>query len=160
VLALDVASPPVRFIKTIGDAVMLTSVDPVALLEGVLDLLAADKHGELPQLRIGVASGMAVRRAGDWFGSPVNAGRVMAVARPVWCWLPNPPAMQSVPLPASPGRSRVRGTSRASRERLTCTAPARPMVNSTFVLWWLTSISRRWVCSTALRATRAGTVLT
>jgi adenylate cyclase len=34
-------------------------------------------------LRIGVASGMAVRRAGDWFGSPVKvASRVTAVARP------------------------------------------------------------------------------
>jgi adenylate cyclase len=83
-LARDVASPPVHFIKTIGDAVMLTSVDPVALLRGVLDLrAAADKYEDLPQLRIGVASGMAVRRAGDWFGSPVNvASRVTAVARP------------------------------------------------------------------------------
>ena len=34
VLARDVASPPVHFIKTIGDAVMLASVDPVALLRG------------------------------------------------------------------------------------------------------------------------------
>jgi hypothetical protein len=52
---------------------MFTRVDRVALLRGVLDLrAAADKYQELPQLRIGVASGMAVRRAGDWFGGPVN----------------------------------------------------------------------------------------
>ncbi|MBV8930780.1 MAG: adenylate/guanylate cyclase domain-containing protein [Mycobacteriaceae bacterium] len=83
-LARDVASPPVHFIKTIGDAVMLTSVDAVPLLRAMLELVrAAEKHEDMPQLRVGVASGMAVRRAGDWFGSPVNvASRVTAVARP------------------------------------------------------------------------------
>jgi adenylate cyclase len=83
-LALDVAEPPVRFIKTIGDAVMFVSTDPVAMVRAVLALLAAaEKYEDLPQLRIGVASGMAVRRAGDWFGSPVNiASRVTGVARP------------------------------------------------------------------------------
>ena len=34
-------SPPVRFIKTIGDAVMFVSTDPVALLDAVLDLVDA-----------------------------------------------------------------------------------------------------------------------
>jgi adenylate cyclase len=83
-LARDVASPPVRFVKTIGDAVMLTSSDPVSLLRAVLQLVRdAEKHNDLPQLRVGVAFGLAVRRAGDWFGSPVNvASRVTAVARP------------------------------------------------------------------------------
>lgn len=83
-LARDVAVPPVRFIKTIGDAVMFVSTDPVALLRAALALLtAAEKYEDLPQLRIGIASGLAVRRAGDWFGSPVNiASRVTGVARP------------------------------------------------------------------------------
>jgi adenylate cyclase len=37
----------------------------------------------LPQLRVGVAFGPAVSRAGDWFGSPVNlASRVTSAARP------------------------------------------------------------------------------
>ncbi|HEX2286026.1 MAG TPA: adenylate/guanylate cyclase domain-containing protein [Mycobacterium sp.] len=83
-LALDVASPPVRFIKTIGDAVMLVSTDPVAMLRASLDLLtAAEKYEDFPQLRVGLASGHAVSRAGDWFGSPVNvASRVTGVARP------------------------------------------------------------------------------
>jgi len=40
-LAHDVVSPPVRFIKTIGDAVMLVSTDPVALLRTALELLGA-----------------------------------------------------------------------------------------------------------------------
>ena len=83
-LAHDVVSPPVRFIKTIGDAVMLVSTDPVALLRTALELLTAtEKFDDFPQLRIGLASGCAVSRAGDWFGSPVNlASRVTGVARP------------------------------------------------------------------------------
>jgi adenylate cyclase len=83
-LALDVAAPPVRYIKTIGDAVMFVSTDPVAMLRAGLNLLtAAEKYEDFPQLRIGLASGCAVSRAGDWFGSPVNvASRVTGVARP------------------------------------------------------------------------------
>jgi adenylate cyclase len=83
-LARDVAVPPVRFIKTIGDAVMLVSTDPVALLDAVLDLVdATEADEEFPSLRVGMATGMAVSRAGDWFGSPVNlASRVTGVARP------------------------------------------------------------------------------
>ena len=83
-LARDVAAPPVEFIKTIGDAVMFVSTDPAPLLRAMLALVsAAEKYEDLPQLRIGVASGCAVRRAGDWFGSPVNvASRVTGAARP------------------------------------------------------------------------------
>ena len=83
-LARDVAVPPVRFIKTIGDEVMLVSSDPVALLDAVLDLVdATDGDDHFPRLRVGVATGMAVSRAGDWFGSPVNlASRVTGAARP------------------------------------------------------------------------------
>ena len=82
-LARDVAVAPVRFIKTIGDAVMLVSPDPVSLLNAVLALVAAADAEGLPQLRVGVASGSAVSRAGDWFGSPVNvASRVTSVAPP------------------------------------------------------------------------------
>jgi adenylate cyclase len=83
-LAREVAVPPVRFIKTIGDEVMLVSSDPVALLDAVLDLVdATDGDGDFPSLRVGVATGMAVSRAGDWFGSPVNlASRVTGAARP------------------------------------------------------------------------------
>jgi adenylate cyclase len=82
--ARDVVAPPVRFIKTIGDAVMFVSTDPVALLRTALALLAAaDKYDDFPQLRVGIASGLAVSRAGDWFGSPVNvASRVTGAARP------------------------------------------------------------------------------
>jgi adenylate cyclase len=83
-LARDVVTPPVRFIKTIGDAVMFVSTDPVPLLRTALALLAAaEKFHDFPQLRVGIASGRAVSRAGDWFGSPVNvASRVTGAARP------------------------------------------------------------------------------
>jgi adenylate cyclase len=63
---------------------MLVSPDPVALLEAVMDLVdATDRDDDFPTLRAGIATGMAVSRAGDWFGSPVNlASRVTGVAQP------------------------------------------------------------------------------
>jgi adenylate cyclase len=83
-LARDVTRPPVRFIKTIGDAVMLVCPEPTPLLDTVLKLVEmVDSDNDFPRLRAGAASGMAVSRAGDWFGSPVNvASRVTGVARP------------------------------------------------------------------------------
>ena len=37
---------------------------------------AADDEGEdFPQLRVGIACGPALERAGDWYGSPVNLGQ-------------------------------------------------------------------------------------
>src|SRR5271165_241473 len=83
-IARDVAVPPVRFIKTIGDAVMFVCTDPAPLLDAVLKLVeVTDGDNNFPRLRGGIASGSAVSRAGDWFGSPVNlASRVTAVARP------------------------------------------------------------------------------
>jgi len=85
-VALEATVPPVRLVKTIGDAVMLVSpreVDP--LLETALGLLEqwGDGDEELPELRVGVACGEALGRAGDWYGRPVNlASRVTAYARP------------------------------------------------------------------------------
>jgi len=83
-LARDLTAPPVRFIKTIGDAVMLVCPDPEPLLDTVLKLVeVVDTDNDFPRLRAGVAAGMAVSRAGDWFGSPVNvASRVTGAARP------------------------------------------------------------------------------
>jgi adenylate cyclase len=84
-LASEVAHPPVKLVKTIGDAAMLASAEPEPLLEATLALLAAaDNEGEdFPQLRAGMALGSALSRAGDWFGRPVNlASRITSVARP------------------------------------------------------------------------------
>jgi len=84
-LATEAVQPPVRLVKTIGDAAMLASPEPEALLGCSLALIeAADAEGEqFPQLRAGAAYGPALLRAGDWFGRPVNlASRITAIARP------------------------------------------------------------------------------
>ena len=84
-LATDTVRPPVRLIKTIGDAVMLVSPDPTALVLGALELVAAaEAQGDgFPALRAGLDLGPAVNRWGDWYGHPVNlASRVTGVARP------------------------------------------------------------------------------
>jgi adenylate cyclase len=84
-LTSDVVGVPVKLVKTIGDAVMLASPEPEPLLEAGLALLdVADAEGEdFPQLRVGSAHGVALNRAGDWFGRPVNlASRITQIARP------------------------------------------------------------------------------
>jgi adenylate cyclase len=83
-IAREVVVAPVRLIKTIGDAVMFVSSDAAELVDVMLALVdAAEADPLLPQLRVGVAYGSAVSRAGDWFGSPVNlASRVTSSARP------------------------------------------------------------------------------
>jgi adenylate cyclase len=83
-LAADVAQPPVRLIKLIGDAAMLVSGDTAPLLDGVSRLVEAVEAQEgFPPLRAGVARGGAFRHAGDWYGRPVNlASRITSVAPP------------------------------------------------------------------------------
>lgn len=84
-LASDAVEPPVRLVKTIGDAAMLVSPESAPAVDAALELVArADDAGEdFPQLRAGVAAGTALGRAGDWYGSPVNvASRVTGIARP------------------------------------------------------------------------------
>lgn len=81
--AREAARTPVRFVKSVGDAVMLVSPEPTPLVLAMLNLAEIASANDLPPLRIGVASGSAVTRAGDWFGSPVNlASRVSAAAQP------------------------------------------------------------------------------
>jgi len=82
-LATDVTRPPVRLVKTIGDAAMFVSPDPAAVVSVALSLLEAVEAAELPSLRAGVAYGQALQRAGDYYGHAVNlASRVTGVARP------------------------------------------------------------------------------
>ncbi len=73
-LAGDVARPPVRLVKMIGDAVMLVSPENDALLDAALDLVeAAQSEGEdFPELRAGLARGEVIQRGGDFYGHPVN----------------------------------------------------------------------------------------
>jgi len=84
-IALEVTSPPVRLVKTLGDAVMLASPEPEPLVHTALGLIdgAESEGGDFPELRAGGAFGSALSRAGDWFGQPVNlASRITSVARP------------------------------------------------------------------------------
>ena len=84
-MAMEVSEPPVRLIKTIGDAVMLGSRDNDALLAAAMRLVEAaeGESDRFPQLKAGVARGEAIGRAGDWYGHPVNlASRITGVARP------------------------------------------------------------------------------
>ncbi|MGI8580522.1 MAG: adenylate cyclase regulatory domain-containing protein [Solirubrobacteraceae bacterium] len=81
----EAVAPPVRVVKMIGDAAMLISTEPRALLDTALDLVdRARAEGEgFPELRAGVALGEAVTRGGDWYGRPVNlASRLSDIARP------------------------------------------------------------------------------
>jgi class 3 adenylate cyclase/YHS domain-containing protein len=81
-LARNSLAPGDRLIKTIGDAVLVTSPEPGAALDLVERLLAAavaDKR--LPALRVGLHHGPAIEREGDVFGAAVNlAARVVAEA--------------------------------------------------------------------------------
>lgn len=83
-MATDLLRPPARVVKMIGDAAMFVSPDTQPLLDLALDLVdAAEEDEEFPQLRAGVASGLAIGRWGDWYGRPVNlASRVCSRARP------------------------------------------------------------------------------
>lgn len=82
--AARVLGPGDDMIKTLGDAVMITSSDPTAALAFLRRL-----HNEtsridgFPLLRAGLCAGPVVKRRGDVFGSTVNsAARLAAVAKP------------------------------------------------------------------------------
>jgi adenylate cyclase len=84
-MATAVAQPPVRFVKSIGDAVMLVSTEPEPMVAAALELIhAAEQEGQqFPWLRAGVASGPTLPQSGDYYGRAVNlASRITNVARP------------------------------------------------------------------------------
>lgn len=72
-----------EMVKSIGDAVMITSENPTSALAFVRRLHDETRriHG-FPMLRAGISAGSVVRRRGDVFGSTVNtAARLVAVAQ-------------------------------------------------------------------------------
>jgi adenylate cyclase len=84
-MASAVAEPPVRLVKTIGDAVMLISPEPEPMVAAALGLIqAAEEEGQqFPWLRAGIASGPTLPQSGDYYGRAVNlASRITNVARP------------------------------------------------------------------------------
>jgi class 3 adenylate cyclase len=68
-------------IKTIGDAMMLRADDPhLAICLGLRVVDRMEERG-LPPVRVGVHTGTAVSRGGDWYGSGVNvASRLCSAA--------------------------------------------------------------------------------
>jgi adenylate cyclase len=77
----EAVEPPVRLVKTIGDAAMLVAPEPKPVVDAVLGLVERS-NGEPPLLRGGVANGEGLSRAGDWYGRPVNlASRLTDFAR-------------------------------------------------------------------------------
>jgi adenylate cyclase len=84
-MASAVAEPPVRLVKTIGDAVMMISPEPEPMVAAALSLIhAAEQEGQqFPWLRAGLASGPTLPQSGDYYGRAVNlASRITNVARP------------------------------------------------------------------------------
>jgi adenylate cyclase len=69
-------------VKALGDGIMLRCGDPASAVRLGLRIVAElDADSTLPPVRIGIHSGEAVARDGDWYGRTVNvAARLCAVA--------------------------------------------------------------------------------
>jgi len=65
-------------VKSIGDAVMVRSDDAHDALRLSARVIALGGIAGHPRVRIGIDVGPAVQRAGDWFGSTVNAAAHVA----------------------------------------------------------------------------------
>ena len=64
-----------RVIKSIGDSVLFVHEDPVEayeVAEGIITVVGRDAR--MPDVRVGLASGLVVVRLGDVFGPPVEHG--------------------------------------------------------------------------------------
>ena len=69
-------------VKTIGDAVMIRCERASEAVElGLAIVAAVDAEDWFPTVRVGMSTGEAVERDGDWFGSTVNlAARISGAA--------------------------------------------------------------------------------
>lgn len=69
-------------VKTIGDALMLRCDDPALAVKLGLAIVAELEAVEgFPPVRVGIHTGPAVSRAGDWYGTTVNvAARLCSAA--------------------------------------------------------------------------------
>jgi len=68
-------------VKAIGDAVMVRSENGEAAVQLASRILGLARAEGLPPVRVGLDTGPAVERNGDWFGATVNtASRVTAAA--------------------------------------------------------------------------------
>jgi adenylate cyclase len=81
-VSLLAAEHRAEIVKTLGDAVMIRCPDHCGAVRLALRILEelSGRDG-FPAVRIGMHTGPAVERAGDWFGATVNlAARVAATA--------------------------------------------------------------------------------
>jgi adenylate cyclase len=68
-------------VKTIGDAMMIRADDPRLAISLGLRVVDGMEDLGLPPVRVGVHTGTAVPRGGDWYGSGVNvAARLCSAA--------------------------------------------------------------------------------
>jgi adenylate cyclase len=69
-------------VKTIGDAMMIRGRDPQAAIRLGLEIVETiGARPQFPIVRVGMHTGAAVERGGDWFGAAVNlAARISAEA--------------------------------------------------------------------------------
>jgi adenylate cyclase len=69
-------------VKTIGDALMLRGDDPALAIQlGLRIVTALDEIPRFPPVRVGIHTGSAVARNGDWYGTTVNvAARLCGAA--------------------------------------------------------------------------------
>jgi adenylate cyclase len=84
-LSVAAAAPEVQLVKMIGDAAMFVSPTAPPLVHTGISLVQRvhDEGAAFPDVRVGLALGVATPRGGDWFGRPVNlANRVTDVAKP------------------------------------------------------------------------------
>ncbi|POM26136.1 pH-sensitive adenylate cyclase [Actinomadura rubteroloni] len=73
-----------RVVKTLGDEVLYSAVEPAAAVEiGLRIAELCDTDPSFPRVRVGLAYGEVLQRLGDVFGTPVNlAARLTAIAYP------------------------------------------------------------------------------
>jgi adenylate cyclase len=93
--ATKVIDLPVRLVKTVGDAILLMSPQPAALvaaLDRILEI--TNSADDLPPIHIGVAHGQAHTGGADVYGTPVNlASRITDLAPPSRIWASEPVAI-------------------------------------------------------------------
>jgi class 3 adenylate cyclase len=83
--ALDVVTAAgARLVKTLGDEVLWIAERSESAVDAGLDLVDAFLEDEqVPELRVGLATGLVISRMGDVFGTTVNrASRLTSLARP------------------------------------------------------------------------------
>jgi class 3 adenylate cyclase len=83
-LALSVAAEHGgRFVKQLGDGVMLIFPGSTPAADAAERLLQAARDANLPELHVGVSAGQFIERDGDYFGRTVNlASRLSGIAGP------------------------------------------------------------------------------